>query len=101
MMSLDQGTLPIYRAYQTNADERLLREFILRLKLGRVTASYYIAKYGVDPRERFAPALTYLQSEGFLNVSGDVISLNREGLLQVDRLLHEFFLPQHRHARYT
>ena len=27
--------------------------------------------------------------------------LNREGLLQVDRLLHEFFLPQHRHTRYA
>ena len=27
---------------------------------------------------------------------------NRDGLLQVDRLLHEFFLPQHRqYARYT
>ena len=27
--------------------------------------------------------------------------LNREGLLQVDRLLHEFFLPEHRNARYA
>jgi oxygen-independent coproporphyrinogen-3 oxidase len=101
MMSLDQGKLPVFRAYQTNAAERLLREFILRLKLGRVTASYYIEKYGVDPRDRFAQPLAYLQSEGFLQIDGDVISLNREGLLQVDRLLHEFFLPEHRHARYT
>ncbi len=101
MMALDAGTLPVYRAYETNAGERLLREFILRLKLGRVTASYYIGKYGVDPRERFARPLAYLANEGFLTVEGDVISLNREGLLQVDRLLHEFFLPQHRHARYT
>jgi oxygen-independent coproporphyrinogen-3 oxidase len=29
------------------------------------------------------------------------LRLNRDGLLQVDRLLHEFFLPQHRNARYT
>ena len=27
--------------------------------------------------------------------------LNREGLLQVDRLLHEFFLPEHKNARYA
>ncbi len=101
MMSLDQGQLPVYRAYQTNAEERLLREFILRLKLGRITSSYYVEKYGVDPRESFAQPLAYLQSEGFLTLAGDVITLNREGLLQVDRLLHEFFLPQHRHARYT
>jgi len=34
-------------------------------------------------------------------VDGDAIRLNREGLLQVDRLLHEFFLPQHRNVRYA
>ena len=34
-------------------------------------------------------------------MDGDVIRLNREGLLQVDRLLHEFFLPQHRNVRYA
>jgi oxygen-independent coproporphyrinogen-3 oxidase len=101
MQALDRGELPIYRAYVTSADERLLREFILRLKIGRVTASYYVGKYGVDPRERFAKPLQYLENEGFLRVEGDTITLGREGLLQVDRLLHEFFLPEHRHARYT
>jgi len=34
-------------------------------------------------------------------VAGDRVLLNREGLLQVDKLLHEFFLPQHRNARYA
>ena len=29
------------------------------------------------------------------------VLLNREGLLQVDRLLHEFFLPEHRSNRYV
>ena len=43
-----------------------------------------------------------MQQEGFGSVKGDVIELTREGLLQVDKLLHEFFLPQHRqYARYT
>ena len=37
----------------------------------------------------------------FLTVEGDAIILNREGLLQVDRLLHEFFLPEHKNARYA
>ena len=36
-----------------------------------------------------------------MSVEGDRILLNREGLLQVDRLLHEFFLPQHRNVRYA
>jgi hypothetical protein len=30
-----------------------------------------------------------------LDVVGDQVLLNRDGLLQVDKLLHEFFLPQH------
>jgi len=42
-----------------------------------------------------------LQKSGYLTVDGDHIRLNRDGLLQVDRLLHEFFLPEHRNARYT
>jgi len=29
------------------------------------------------------------------------LRLTREGLLQVDRLVHEFFLPEHRTARYA
>jgi len=36
-----------------------------------------------------------------LTQSGKTLQLSRGGLLQVDRLLHEFFLPQHRTARYA
>ena len=32
---------------------------------------------------------------------GDWFVLTREALLKVDTLLHAFFLPQHKHARYT
>ncbi|HUF63507.1 MAG TPA: coproporphyrinogen-III oxidase family protein [Verrucomicrobiales bacterium] len=101
MEAVNSGKAPVFRAYPTTADERLVREFILRLKLGRVTASYYRDKFGVDVRERFRVPLEYLSSEGFLEVDGDEIRLTRAGLLQVDRLLHEFFLKQHRNARYT
>jgi oxygen-independent coproporphyrinogen-3 oxidase len=34
-------------------------------------------------------------------VDAEDLRLNRDGLLQVDRLLCEFFLPQHRGARYS
>ena len=39
--------------------------------------------------------------EGFLEPGSDSLRLKRDGLLQVDRLLYEFFLPQHRDARYA
>ncbi len=100
-MLVDSGKLPYYRAYHTNAEERFVREFILRMKLGRVQASYYLERHGIDPRVRFAPQLAALAAQGFITVQGDDIILSRDGLMQVDRLLHEFFLPHHRDARYT
>jgi oxygen-independent coproporphyrinogen-3 oxidase len=42
-----------------------------------------------------------MQQEGFAVLGDDSITLTRDGLLQVDRLLHDFFMPHHRHARYT
>jgi oxygen-independent coproporphyrinogen III oxidase len=102
MQAVDAGKSAIFRAYETNHDERFVREFILKLKLGSVRPSYYMQKFGENPLERFAPQLAYLVSEGFGTISDDRIELNREGLLQVDKLLHEFFMPQHRqYARYT
>ncbi len=101
MQAIDNGESPIFRAYETNEEERLVREFILRMKLGKVRPSYYQDKFGVDVRDQFKTQLDYLQSEGFISMGEDTITLSRDGLLQVDRLLHEFFLTEHRHARYT
>jgi oxygen-independent coproporphyrinogen-3 oxidase len=98
---IQQGQLPIYRALTPNDDERLIREFILQLKLGHLSLSHFRNKFGVDPERRFAEPLMRLKDWGFLTVEGDQALLNREGLLQVDRLLHEFFLPQHRTSRYV
>jgi oxygen-independent coproporphyrinogen III oxidase len=50
---------------------------------------------------RFADPIAALQSGGYLVMSGDWLRLTRRGLLQVDRLVHEFFLPEHRTARYA
>ena len=95
------GELPIYRALTPTDDERLIREFILQLKLGSVKASYFDKKFNTEVLRRFAKPLQTLQDWGFLTIEGDNINLNREGLLQVDRLLHEFFLPEHKNARYA
>jgi oxygen-independent coproporphyrinogen-3 oxidase len=98
---LGDGSLPIYRALTPSEDERLIREFILQLKLGRTSCAYFQSKFGVDVRERFAMPLRTLADWGYLKVEGNTVCLNRDGLLQVDRLLHEFFLPEHQHARYA
>ena len=99
--AINAGKLPVYRALTPTDDERLIREFVLQLKLGSVRREYFVRKFRVDPRERFAEPLQRLRDWGFAEVDGDQIKINREGLLQVDRLLHEFFLPEHRNARYA
>ena len=96
-----EGRLPVHRALTPTEDERLVREFILQLKLGRVRCSYFDRKFSTDVRERFAGPLARIRDWGFLSVDQDAVSLNREGLLRVDRLLHEFFLPEHRNVRYA
>jgi oxygen-independent coproporphyrinogen-3 oxidase len=99
--AVDAGRLPLYRAYVVPEDERYLREFMLQLKLGSVSAEAFTRKFGRDPREQFAAPLATLRDWGFLTNGGDRLGLTRDGLLQVDRLLHEFFKPEHRTGRYA
>jgi oxygen-independent coproporphyrinogen-3 oxidase len=103
MEALDAGKMPVFRAYQTTAEELFIREFVLKLKLGGFAPSYYKEKYGEDVLTRFAPQLKKLTVEGFMEIAGpDWVKLTREGLLQSDRICYEFFLPQHtQYARYT
>lgn len=98
---LESGELPIYRALTPSNDERLIREFILQLKLGSLNLSYFNEKFGVDSLARFIEPLERIRDWGYLSIEDDIVSINRDGLLQVDRLLHEFFLPEHRNVRYA
>ncbi len=99
--AINEGRHAHFRAYVTDPGERLIREFILRIKLGTVHTAYYQEKFGVNVLQKFAPQLAWMESQGFAVLSPGTITLTREGLLQIDSLLSEFFLPHHRHARYT
>jgi len=101
IQSVRDGNLPVYRALPVTEDEKLIREFVLQLKLGRVSRSYFRDKFGVDVAERFAEPLKQHRDDGYMSIDGDSIRVSREGLLEVDRLLHEFFLPKHRDVRYA
>jgi oxygen-independent coproporphyrinogen-3 oxidase len=96
LSKIAEGKLPIYRALTPTDEERMIRELILQMKLGEVDAAYFQDKFGTDIYRRFDVPIGKLQKQGFLKVDGKGLLLNRDGLLQVDRLLHEFFLPEHR-----
>jgi oxygen-independent coproporphyrinogen-3 oxidase len=96
MAAINAGELPLKRAFRTSPEERMIREFILQMKLGHVRLGYFREKFGVDIAQRFARQLDHLGTEGFLTVTDTDVLLSRDGLLCVDTLLHEFFLQQHR-----
>ncbi|MES2466065.1 MAG: hypothetical protein V4675_02090 [Verrucomicrobiota bacterium] len=99
--AIERGEHAVFRAYATDPQERLILEFILQLKLGSASPTHYQQKFGVKVLEKFAPQLASLQQESFATITADEITIHRAGLLQIDRLLHGFFLHHHRHARYT
>jgi oxygen-independent coproporphyrinogen-3 oxidase len=101
MAALRQQMLPLARALTPTPEERMIRELVLQFKLGRVSKTYFQNKFGVDLEERFAPQLELFQAWGVLETNGDWLCLTLHGLLQVDRLVREFFLPQHQGARYA
>jgi oxygen-independent coproporphyrinogen-3 oxidase len=103
MEAVDAGEPPIFRAYSTSEEERFVREFVLKFKLGSFRPFYYQTKFGQDVLTRFASQFAAMEAAGMLVIAGpDEIRLTREGLLQSDRLCHDFFLPQHtRYDRYT
>jgi len=94
--------IPLSRAYRPTQDERLIREFILQLKLGSIRPGYFREKYRVDVLDRFREGLDSIRTEGYLaDCDSERVSLTREGLLRVDGLIKRFFLPQHAGIRYT
>ncbi len=100
--AVQRGELPLNRAFRPTDEERLIREFVLQLKLGSVQPVYFQQKYGVDVIQRFAEPLASLRRDGYLVAAdGDQVALTRTGLLRVDSLLPRFFLPEHTKVRYT
>ena len=98
--TVEAGELPLHRALPLSEDEKLIRQFVLQLKLGRVSLAYFQRRYGVDVRERFAAGLAKHQAAGHLGFDGDDIVIPRESLLVIDLLLQEFFNEEHKGARY-
>ena len=94
-----RGELPLYRALTPEHEERMIREFVLQMKLGSIKQKYFEEKFGFNPGERFAPQLANLTQQGLATVEPGGIRLSREGLLRVDSLLPEFFKPEHRLSR--
>ena len=100
--SCSQGKLPIYRALTTDRrrahDSRADSANEARPRAPGILPE---ANSASTFRSDSPRPLSKLQEQGYLIRMQDSLRLNRDGLLQVDRLLYEFFLPEHRNARYA
>jgi oxygen-independent coproporphyrinogen-3 oxidase len=100
--AIRRDQIPLSRAYRPSPEERLIREFILQLKLGSIRPAYFRDKYAVNVLERFRDPLDSIAADGYLSERSEQrIALTRDGLLRVDSLLKRFFLPEHASIRYT
>jgi oxygen-independent coproporphyrinogen-3 oxidase len=104
---LDEGRLPLGRAYQPTALQSLIREMILQLKRGYLDVPYFQVKHAVNIFDHWQTEWEELVGEEFVELdrdeNGDVrqIRLTMDGLLRVDGLLPRFFEEQLRGVRYT
>ncbi len=96
-----RGELPLWRAYALTDTERMVREFVLQLKLGLVPLDHFRHKFGTDPRQTFSETLVELQRRGWLEMDDTSIRLTRVGTTCVDRMIPAFYLPEHQGIRYS
>lgn len=96
-----RGELPFQRAFKLSDHDRLVREFVLQLKLGVVPLAPFRTRFGVDPVEFFADPLQKLAAAGWLTCEESAVRLTRTGLLRVDRLLAHFYDSRFQSIRYT
>jgi oxygen-independent coproporphyrinogen-3 oxidase len=92
---LDRGELPLERGYALSKEERMVREFLLQLKLVRVSRDYFRRKFDVDVIARFSPALQEFRRQGLLTWDDCTLSVTLAGLPRVDRMIRAMYLPAH------
>ena len=98
---VSNGQLPLLRAVSLTPRQLLIREMILQLKTGTLNTAYFRRKFGVEVWDEFSPIYNELRDKALLDRADDSIELTRQGLLEVDRFLLEFFEPELRTVRYA
>jgi len=96
-----RGELPLGRGYVLSGEERMVREFVLQLKLGGVERAYFQSKFGVDVLGHFREPLAEGRRRGWFALDEAGVAVTRNGLLRIDRLLPAFYRPEHRGVRYS
>jgi putative oxygen-independent coproporphyrinogen III oxidase len=98
---LNEDRLPLLRAVSLTPKQRLIREMVLQLKTGSIDTGYFQKKFGVDVWDEFRSVYEELEEKSVLKRQNGSIALTRNGLLEVDHFLLDFFEPELRTVRYA
>ncbi len=98
--AVGRGELPLSRGRVLSDDDRMVRQFVLQLKLGEVALAPFLEEFGVGICDRFSEPLSRLVAAGLLEIDDRAVRTTREGLLCVDRILPEFFPAEYRDKSY-
>ena len=74
---------------------------MLQLKLGGLDRDYFLDKFGCDVLHRFAAPLEEGSRRGWFAIRPAGVTVLRDGLVRIDRLLPAFYRPAHRDVRYS
>lgn len=94
------GESPVQRALPLTDEERMIRQFVLQMKLGSVRREAFREAFGLDILERFGEPLELLERRDYARLTETGPVLTEAGYLRIDRLLPLFFLPSHRDTPY-
>jgi oxygen-independent coproporphyrinogen-3 oxidase len=98
---LETDQLQLWRALPLTSKQRLIREMILQLKTGSLNTRYFERKFGANVWEEFRPVYERLGESGMLTRGDGRVELTRQGLLQIDHLLPQFFETELVSLRYV
>lgn len=99
--AVNEGRLPLGRAFTPTTQQAMIREMILLLKRGYLEIDYFQEKFGTDIWSEFQDVWDQYVGDGYVVRDGNRIELTMEGLLRADGLLPPFFEPEFRGVRYT
>lgn len=96
MEHIQNGKIPIRRAYKFSLYENMVRMIIFGIKSVHYPLDLFFSKFGIRAEEVFADKLNYLQSKGFINIRDGVLSATMKGILYADDIVRIFYPKRYR-----
>jgi oxygen-independent coproporphyrinogen-3 oxidase len=92
---LDAGRLPVKRAHQLSARDRLSQAMVYGLKNLAVSRAGFVQQFGVDMTALYGPVIDDLVSAGVMTLDDEWLRITPENYIFTDDVCRQFFLPEY------